>query len=160
MDLPIQGKGEGPADESKLSAEAEMQQKQQKQKHVDVMKDRRGAQQHNTKQKSEQEKGDDEDNEYIAEVVAIADAAAAAGEETRIGWARLFDASKSRVPLCEHGEPCRLLFSKKAGVNYGRSFYMCARPLGPSGDKERGTQWRCRTFLWCRAVTQDRARAS
>jgi len=30
----------------------------------------------------------------------------------------------------------------------GRSFYVCARPLGPSGDKERGTEWRCGTFIW------------
>nr|AST15018.1 APN2 [Trichoderma spinulosum]AST15027.1 APN2 [Trichoderma spinulosum] len=30
----------------------------------------------------------------------------------------------------------------------GRSFYICARPLGPSGDKERGSEWRCGTFIW------------
>lgn len=30
----------------------------------------------------------------------------------------------------------------------GRSFFMCARPLGPSGDKEQGTEFRCRTFIW------------
>nr|CCD57793.1 putative DNA lyase apn2 protein [Neurospora pannonica] len=30
----------------------------------------------------------------------------------------------------------------------GRSFYMCARPLGPSGDKETGTEFRCKTFIW------------
>lgn len=30
----------------------------------------------------------------------------------------------------------------------GRSFYMCARPLGPSGNKETGTEFRCKTFIW------------
>ncbi|KAK7748399.1 Class II abasic (AP) endonuclease [Diatrype stigma] len=30
----------------------------------------------------------------------------------------------------------------------GRQFYVCPRPLGPSGDKERGTEWRCSTFIW------------
>lgn len=52
------------------------------------------------------------------------------------------------APRCEHNEPCRILSTKKPGVNCGRSFYICARPLGPSGEKERGTQWRCGTFIW------------
>lgn len=30
----------------------------------------------------------------------------------------------------------------------GRSFFICPRPLGPSGEKERGTEWRCGTFIW------------
>ncbi|KAK0712586.1 Endonuclease/exonuclease/phosphatase [Lasiosphaeria miniovina] len=30
----------------------------------------------------------------------------------------------------------------------GRFFYVCARPLGPSGDKEQGTEFRCKTFIW------------
>ncbi|KFX95738.1 hypothetical protein O988_05664 [Pseudogymnoascus sp. VKM F-3808] len=52
------------------------------------------------------------------------------------------------APRCEHNEPCRMLLTKKPGVNCGRSFYICGRPLGPSGEKERGTQWRCGTFIW------------
>ncbi|OBT99159.1 Class II abasic (AP) endonuclease [Pseudogymnoascus verrucosus] len=52
------------------------------------------------------------------------------------------------APRCEHNEPCRMLSTKKPGMNCGRSFYICARPLGPSGEKERGTQWRCGTFIW------------
>ncbi|KAK2075131.1 hypothetical protein P8C59_009283 [Phyllachora maydis] len=43
---------------------------------------------------------------------------------------------------------CVSLVTKKTGVNCGRSFYMCSRPLGPSGDKEIGTEFRCRTFIW------------
>ncbi|KAI9799444.1 MAG: hypothetical protein M1825_004544 [Sarcosagium campestre] len=62
-------------------------------------------------------------------------------------WTKLF--SKKDPPRCEsHNEPCISLLTKKAGVNCGRSFWMCARPLGPSGVKERGSQWRCPTFIW------------
>lgn len=52
------------------------------------------------------------------------------------------------APRCEHNEPCKMLSTKKPGVNCGRSFYICARPLGPSGEKEKDTQWRCGTFVW------------
>ncbi|KAL2263833.1 hypothetical protein VTK26DRAFT_4881 [Humicola hyalothermophila] len=61
-------------------------------------------------------------------------------------WSKLL--GKRVVPKCEHGEDCQILVTKKAGVNCGRSFFMCARPLGPSGDKEQGTEFRCRTFIW------------
>lgn len=62
-------------------------------------------------------------------------------------WSRLF--AKPAAPRCEsHREPCMRLQSKKKGFNLGREFWMCARPLGPSGNKERGTQWRCTTFIW------------
>lgn len=30
----------------------------------------------------------------------------------------------------------------------GRSFYICPRPLGPSGEKEKDSEWRCGTFIW------------
>lgn len=33
-------------------------------------------------------------------------------------------------------------------VSPGRSFYMCPRPLGPSGAKEKDSEWRCGTFIW------------
>lgn len=61
-------------------------------------------------------------------------------------WSKLL--GKRVAPLCEHGEPCKSYLTKKAGVNCGRSFYMCAKPLGPSGQKERNTEWRCGTFIW------------
>lgn len=62
-------------------------------------------------------------------------------------WSRLF--SKRAPPKCEgHQEPCISLITKKPGINCGRAFWMCPRPLGPSGDKEKGTQWRCSTFIW------------
>ena len=62
-------------------------------------------------------------------------------------WSRLF--TKPTAPRCvSHDEPCIRLQSKKKGFHLGREFWMCARPLGPSGNKERGTQWRCTTFIW------------
>lgn len=67
-------------------------------------------------------------------------------EASRQSWGKLF--SKPVSPKCEHGEPCKTMLTKKPGVNCGRSFWICARPLGPSGNKERNTQWRCGTFIW------------
>ncbi|KAM0718072.1 hypothetical protein Q7P37_006404 [Cladosporium fusiforme] len=67
---------------------------------------------------------------------------------TSQSWSALF--SRPIAPLCEdHSEPCKTMQTKKKGSNQGRSFWMCARPLGPSGQKERGTEWRCGTFIWC-----------
>jgi len=68
--------------------------------------------------------------------------------ESKESWSKLF--TKPAAPRCEgHGEPCISLLTKKSGINCGRSFWMCPRPLGPSGAKEKGTQWRCQTFIWC-----------
>ena len=38
-------------------------------------------------------------------------------------------------------------------LQLGRAFFICARPLGPLGVKEHGTEYRCRTFIWssCRS---------
>ncbi|KAK0390723.1 hypothetical protein NLU13_0226 [Sarocladium strictum] len=66
--------------------------------------------------------------------------------EAKESWSRLL--GKRVVPRCEHNEPCISLLTKKPGVNCGRSFYICPRPLGPSGEKERGSEWRCGTFIW------------
>lgn len=42
------------------------------------------------------------------------------------GWNRLF--TKKGPPRCEdHGEPCILLTTKKAGINCGRAFFICPR---------------------------------
>ncbi|KIW25436.1 exodeoxyribonuclease III [Cladophialophora immunda] len=70
----------------------------------------------------------------------------AASFSARQTWGKLF--SKPVAPKCEHGEPCKTMQTKKPGANCGRSFWMCARPLGPSGKQEKGTQWRCNTFIW------------
>lgn len=76
----------------------------------------------------------------------------AAGCFTDVGaakdsWTKIF--SKKPEPRCEgHDEPCILLKTKKPGINCGRQFYICPRPLGPSGSKEKATEWRCGTFVW------------
>ncbi|KAL8733626.1 MAG: hypothetical protein Q9166_002036 [cf. Caloplaca sp. 2 TL-2023] len=68
--------------------------------------------------------------------------------QSKESWTKLF--TKPAAPRCEgHDEPCKTMLTKKSGMNCGRSFWMCARPLGPSGEKERNTQWRCPTFIWC-----------
>ncbi|KKZ64527.1 AP endonuclease 2 [[Emmonsia] crescens] len=62
-------------------------------------------------------------------------------------WSRLF--TKKPPPRCEgHNEPCISLVTKKAGINCGRSFWICSRPLGPTGIKKTGDEWRCDTFMW------------
>lgn len=61
-------------------------------------------------------------------------------------WSKLL--SKRVVPKCEHNEFCVSMLTKKPGVNCGRSFFVCPRPMGPSGAKEKGTEWRCSTFIW------------
>lgn len=75
------------------------------------------------------------------------EATEAATFATKQSWGKLF--AKPVAPKCEHDEPCKTMLTKKAGANRGRSFWMCNRPLGPSGQKERGSQWRCGTFIWC-----------
>ena len=68
--------------------------------------------------------------------------------ESKESWSKLF--AKPVAPRCEgHNEPCITLLTKKNGMNCGRSFWICARPLGPTGTKEKNTQWRCQTFIWC-----------
>lgn len=71
------------------------------------------------------------------------EAASFASKQT---WGKLF--ARPIAPKCDHNEPCKTMLTKKPGVNCGRSFWMCNRPLGPNGKQERGTQWRCPTFIW------------
>ncbi|KAL6830118.1 Endonuclease/exonuclease/phosphatase [Trichoderma camerunense] len=66
--------------------------------------------------------------------------------QAKESWSKLL--GRRMLPRCEHNEPCISLTTKRPGVNCGRSFYICARPLGPSGEKERGSEWRCGTFIW------------
>lgn len=68
--------------------------------------------------------------------------------ESKESWSKLF--TKPAAPRCDgHNEPCISLLTKKSGMNFGRSFWMCPRPLGPTGAKERSTPWQCQTFIWC-----------
>ena len=77
-----------------------------------------------------------QDGEFVIDPVA-----------SKEDWSKLF--SKKSPPNCEgHQEPCVSLTTKKPGVNCGRAFWICQRPVGPTGNKEKGTQWRCPTFIW------------
>ena len=68
--------------------------------------------------------------------------------ESKVSWSRLF--TKPQPPRCQdHDEPCLSMTTRKVGANQGRAFWMCRRPLGPSGGKESRTEWRCNTFIWC-----------
>ncbi|KAK4097212.1 hypothetical protein N658DRAFT_489378 [Parathielavia hyrcaniae] len=92
--------------------------------------------------------------------------------ESKESWSKLL--GKRVVPKCKYSDDCQMLVTKKAGVNCVcalppflllrrnnvfpclsvpvhipfMSFFTCARPLGPSGDNEVGTPFRCRTFIW------------
>jgi AP endonuclease-2 len=70
----------------------------------------------------------------------------ASQEASKESWTKLF--SRKPTPRCEHGEPCISRTTKKPGMNCGRQFWICPRPVGPTGQKETGTQWRCPTFIW------------
>lgn len=76
-------------------------------------------------------------------------------DAAKASWSRL-GLGQRQAPMCEHGEPCKTFVTKKPGVNSGRSFYMCARPPGPLGKREKGTAWQCTTFVWCRGWKPDR----
>nr|WRY74169.1 DNA lyase [Diaporthe caulivora] len=85
------------------------------------------------------ENGDEEDSGRVFDPI-----------QSKESWSKLLG-KKKVAPLCEHGEPCISYIVKKAGINCGRTFYMCSRPLGPSGQKEKNSQWRCATFIWARS---------
>jgi len=93
-------------------------------------------------------RGSTKGSETKLETLADADEMVYDPIENKESWQTLF--RKPAAPLCEsHEEPCKSMQTRKKGENQGRSFWMCARPLGPSGTKEKGTQWRCPTFIWC-----------
>ncbi|KAI5801692.1 ap endonuclease, partial [Peziza echinospora] len=69
--------------------------------------------------------------------------------EAKDAWGLMF--RKKEPPRCVgHGEPCKMLTTKKPGANFGRSFWTCARPIGPDGEQKGSTtsDWRCNFFIW------------
>ncbi|KAF8416273.1 DNA lyase Apn2, partial [Tirmania nivea] len=64
--------------------------------------------------------------------------------EAKEKWNKLF--TRKLPPRCDgHGEPAKWLVTKKKGVNCGRGFWVCARPVGPEGEQK---EWRCNFFMW------------
>ncbi|EPY49305.1 AP-endonuclease Apn2 [Schizosaccharomyces cryophilus OY26] len=73
--------------------------------------------------------------------------------ESVTAWKSMFQ--KKLPPLCDgHKEPCKLLTVKKPGINYGRKFWMCARPIGEVVENSNAVSdddkqpFQCRYFLW------------
>ncbi|GAA5922359.1 hypothetical protein JCM1841_003082 [Sporobolomyces salmonicolor] len=104
----------------------------------------------------------DEDDDIIIlddqeDLVASATASYSTAEvnaQAVSAWSAML-APKS-APLCDgHNEPSKLLTVNKPGINKGRRFYLCARPVGPGYDKGKGQakinvnpEYRCDFFEW------------
>ncbi|GAA5972632.1 hypothetical protein JCM11641_002946 [Rhodosporidiobolus odoratus] len=80
------------------------------------------------------------------------DGTAMLNAEASSTWSSIF-ASKP-PPLCEgHNEPSKLWTVNKTGINKGRRFFLCSRPVGPGYDQGQAKlhvdpQWRCNFFQW------------
>ncbi|PKI82553.1 Apn2p [Malassezia vespertilionis] len=64
-------------------------------------------------------------------------------------------------PLCSmHNEPAKACIVNKPGVNQGRKFWLCARPVGPGYEKggraEPSLTYRCNYFAWDSDVKRSR----
>ncbi|KAH9072302.1 Endonuclease/exonuclease/phosphatase [Lactarius deliciosus] len=82
-------------------------------------------------------------------------------------WSALF--TPVPPPLCTvHGEPAKEHRVNKPGPNKGRTFYLCARPVGPGYDKGRSErlreevdhQYKCNFFKWASDVKREAMRSS
>ena len=81
-------------------------------------------------------------------------------------WSSIFAAVRP-PPVCYHNEACKHFRVNKAGMNKGRVFFMCARPIGAKADEtvmggkgSSGSGWgrkpvgefRCSFFEWKNGV--------
>ncbi|KAF8511811.1 DNase I-like protein [Hysterangium stoloniferum] len=87
------------------------------------------------------------------------DSRASSSQNNKAVWNQLF--APRQPPKCKvHGEPCKEFTVNKAGPNKGKTFFICARPVGPGYDKgkkerlreEVDVQYRCNFFKWGSAV--------
>ncbi|KAI8576033.1 hypothetical protein K450DRAFT_258577 [Umbelopsis ramanniana AG] len=70
-------------------------------------------------------------------------------------WNALFTPRK--VPTCNvHKEPCKEFVVNKKGVNHGRRFYLCSRPVGPQ-DGPDSNEYRCDYFMWQTELDKKRS---
>ncbi|GAA5899457.1 DNA-(apurinic or apyrimidinic site) lyase APN2 [Sporobolomyces salmoneus] len=71
-------------------------------------------------------------------------------------WQNVF--APKAAPLCQgHQEPTKMWTVNKPGINKGRKFYLCARPVGPGYDKGQAKinvnpEYRCDHFEWATKV--------
>ncbi|TNY23190.1 Endonuclease/exonuclease/phosphatase [Rhodotorula diobovata] len=83
---------------------------------------------------------------------ATASSSAALNAESASAWSSIF--APKPPPLCEgHNEPAKLWTVNKTGLNKGRRFFLCARPVGPGYDQGQAKlhvdpQFRCNFFQW------------
>ncbi|KAH9992710.1 Endonuclease/exonuclease/phosphatase [Russula compacta] len=82
-------------------------------------------------------------------------------------WSALF--TPIPPPLCTvHQEPTKEWRVNKPGPNKGRTFYLCARPVGPGYDKGRSErlreevnhQYKCNFFMWAKEAKREATHAS
>jgi AP endonuclease 2 len=78
-------------------------------------------------------------------------------------WSALF--TPIPPPLCiVHGEPAKEWRVKRPGPNKGKTFYLCARPVGPGYDKGRSERlreevdhrYKCDFFKWASDAKRER----
>lgn len=83
-------------------------------------------------------------------------------------WSAVF-VPKPPPPLCTvHREPAKEFRVNKPGPNKGKTFYLCARPVGPGYDKGRNErlreevdhQYKCNFFMWASDAKRDAMRAA
>ncbi|TBU30541.1 Endonuclease/exonuclease/phosphatase [Dichomitus squalens] len=83
-------------------------------------------------------------------------------KEKAAAWSSLF--APVQPPRCTvHDEPARLYTVNKPGPNRGKTFYLCARPVGPGYDKGRGERlreevdhrYRCNYFKWASEARRE-----
>ncbi|GAA6055549.1 hypothetical protein JCM3770_006781 [Rhodotorula araucariae] len=83
---------------------------------------------------------------------AMGVATATLNAESASAWSSIF--APKPPPLCDgHGEPAKLWTVNKTGINKGRRFFLCSRPVGPGYDQGQAKlhvdpQWRCNFFQW------------
>ncbi|KAK4055302.1 Class II abasic (AP) endonuclease [Microbotryomycetes sp. JL201] len=73
-------------------------------------------------------------------------------------WQGIF--AQKAAPLCTgHREPSKMMTVNKTGINKGRRFFLCARPVGPGYDKGQGQdkvnkEYRC-DFFQCKFYARN-----
>ncbi|PWN47593.1 DNase I-like protein [Violaceomyces palustris] len=70
-----------------------------------------------------------------------------------LAWGKIF--KRRPPPKCRgHGEDCKSLTVNKTGLNQGRKFWICSRPVGPGYEKKgrksgpADSRYRCDFFVW------------
>lgn len=101
-------------------------------------------------------------SEFNTECTMPASARSPDRQRTAEQWSALF--TPQPPPLCfVHGEPARSYIVNKPGINQGRKFWLCSRPVGPGWENKsrRGDAdptYRCDYFAWDTDVKRRRRR--